>query len=208
MLRATEPERREYERAYPQAIEAFTMAESAALAERLPEAAQRFSELLKTASQSGLVYRRYCEVLTDLGRKQEALEACEKGIYFGQDASFLRSKVRAHMSGPNPPSQADFVAAYQMASGIRKRLAHRTEGHAGMFDIAWRLGDRTMMNGFLADLEQVAPSHHETLRARILAATSPFDLWKVRLGWFLVVGLSITSLLRALKRFHKAKAVF
>jgi hypothetical protein len=157
--------------------------------------------LLKTATQSGLAYRRYCEVLTDLGRRQDAIAACEKAIYYGQDASFLRSKVRAYMSGPNPPTQADFVAAYHMASGVRKRLAHRTEGHAALFDIAWRLGDQTMMHGFLADLEQIAPADHETTRARILAAPSAFDWWKLRLGWFLIMGLCTATLVRALKRF-------
>lgn len=196
-------------RNYPaQVVAGFTQGETAAKAGRLAEAAASFSNTLTLAPRCGLLFRRSCEVLTELGRRDEALAACEKAAIYGQDVADLRAKARALMSGPNKPSHQDFLEAYQIGGGIRRRMAHRTEGHAAMFDIAYRLNDRKMMLGALGELEKIDPNHHDTQRARILIDRSSSSRdWRFQLGWLLLLGMCGLTVARALRNVRARSAI-
>jgi len=130
----------------------------------LPAAAATFAGLAKQAPESALTLRRYCQVLTELGQRQPAIEACEAAIRQRQSAPTFRALVRALMSAS--PTPEDLTFATQLASAAQRRQDDQPWGLAARADIAERMGDEKMLQSSVLELERIAPGHYETLRAR------------------------------------------
>ncbi len=204
-LQASEHEGKEFSRAFPSASAEFQAAEDDAREGRLSAAAEKYRTLKVALPQCALAFRRSCEVLSDLGRRAEALEACEKAAFYGQDVIDLRAKVGALMAGDEVPPYADFVAASQMAIGIHERMAHRLEGHAAFFDIARRLGDQRMMQSLFEDLKAVDPKHPETQRAAYFLAKAVPSRWRLWGGCAVLVVLAFGTVSKMRRNLRVAR---
>jgi hypothetical protein len=105
------------------------------------------------------------------------------------------------MSGPSLPTNDELFHALVMANGLATNHPNLSAGHAAMFDVALRLGDRRLMKGELRELERAAPDSYETGRARrIVASFGPS--WPVVLTWCLVALGCAATLVRALLRLR------
>lgn len=127
-------------------------------------AAATFKQLSERAPESALSLRRYCQALTELGQRKQAIEACEAAINQRQSAPVFRALVSTFMSVP--PSPEELFFATQLASAAQRRQDDQPWGLAAKAEIAERMGDEKMLQSAVVELERIAPGHYETLRAR------------------------------------------
>lgn len=127
-------------------------------------AAETFEQVVQRAPDSSLAERRLCQALTELGRRQSAIEACQKAIERRASAPGFRALVGALMSLPPTPEQ--LVLATKLAAAARERMADQPWGLAATSEIAERTGDEKMLESAVLELERIAPGHYETVRAR------------------------------------------
>lgn len=190
---------KELGRDFPHALDTFQRADAAAAAGRRQEAVTLFKEAGKLAPKSPAPPRRLCEVLTELGRRDEALEACRVALEWGDAPEDFRAMVGAQMSGRQPPHVEELVMALVMALGLENRVSNDPSGYAALFDIALRLGDRELMKAKLRDLERISPDHYDTGRARRLVATSGPGLGTLA-GWGVLAILVALTAARSIGR--------
>jgi tetratricopeptide (TPR) repeat protein len=181
------------------------------------EAALRGRELEKavdllrrasTASPNGaFAYRLECQALTELGRRDEAIRACQRAISNVGSGMDLRALVGAIVSVP--PTPTELANAFGFAKRARDVMSQEPWGYAAQCDIARRLGDREMLSQTLEDLRRVAPDHDETRRCEATLAAKRHP-WRFGLGWgaiaMIVIG-TIAHALRSALRASRAAAV-
>jgi tetratricopeptide (TPR) repeat protein len=136
--------------------------------------------------RSALPARRHCEALAALGRKQEAIAACDRARMLGGSPADMRATVAAYLAGAAAPTVEDVGQAMHYAELAREREPDLHFGAAGRCDLARKLGDGHMLRACLAELQRVAPDHEETRRALAAAAAGP--------PWRLLVGLGVLAL--------------
>lgn len=189
-------------RDFPAALETFKRADAAAVAGRAEEALTLFEQAARLAPTSPAPPRRTCEILTDLGRADAALQACRTALKYSDLPDEYRAFIGARMiPGKNALTSDELFQALAVASGIASNHPHLNAGHAAMFDIALRLGDRRLMKAALRELERVAPDGYDTARARrIVAGFGPGFL--VVAGWLLIALLCAATVARALVRWR------
>ena len=198
---------KEMTRDFPGAVETFKQADARAAAGRPVEALALFEQAARLAPQSPAPPRRRCELLTELGRREEALQACRETLKWGDAPEDFRAMVGALMSGSARPTSDEFVSALIMGGGVENRTPEDPMGHAAMFDIALRLQDHRLMRAQLRELERVAPDHYETGRARRIAGTLGPGLL-TGAGWSLLLLLCAATIVRAVSRLRgKARLV-
>jgi tetratricopeptide (TPR) repeat protein len=189
-------------RDFPAALETFKRADVAAAAGRPEEALALFEEAGRLAPTNPATFRRACEVLTDLGRADAALAACNKALAHSDWPEELRALVGAlMMPSRGAPTSDELFRVLSIAGGISGNHPHLVAGHAAMFEIAARLGDRRLMKTHLRELERVAPDGYDTWRARrMVAALGPSV--PIVLAWLLIAAACAATLARSLVRWR------
>lgn len=163
----------------PQAAVLFEQAEASLRAGDLRAAERALRETRGIQKNSFLLGRRQCQVLTELGRRDEALEACSVAAAMGT-AMDARAIVGALMAGTAPPKPRELVEAVRQATSAR-RLQKQPFSEAALCDVAYHIGDDAMLNSCVRELESVAPGNFETQRWRAVRRQTP--AWALWLGW-------------------------
>jgi hypothetical protein len=188
------------ERTQPNGVGLWRQGEEALRTGDLSRAEGLFRASRQGVPQFGLAARRHCQVLSELGRRDEAIAACSEAVTLNSTGRDLRAAVGALMSGTTTPTTEDFASAATIAGGIIKG---NVAGFAALYDIGWRLGDRAMMNSALENLRRLAPDHFETKRAEAeLPASRPWRFW---LGWILAALAGLGTLWHAALRGRPAR---
>lgn len=176
----------------PRALELLLKGEQALRSRRVEEAARLFSEAATLAPERALVFRRKCQALTELGRRAEAVEACNKALSFVGSPMDLRAAVGALMNGP-APTPTELASAAMMAEKAVYVSPDQPWGYAARCDIAIQLGDRALLEACAAELKRRAPNHYETERALSLLPPRP-STWALALFWATLVILGALAL--------------
>lgn len=150
-------------------------------------AAQSLGKAVARAPDSSLLARRYCQALTQLGKRTAALAACEQANRLNLTPLGLRALVRAQMSAA--PTPQELVLATQLATSAKRQMSDQPWGLAALADIAERTGDEDMLATSVTELEQIAPGHYETARARAALGTFRAPDW----AWATWLGLALAS---------------
>lgn len=174
--------------ASPEAAKLFADGEAQLERANLPAAEAAFAKVRELAPNSGLAARRHAQVLTELGKKTEAVAACKQAILMSRTGIDGRACVATLMMGPNPPTVDDVYEALRLAAWA-KRMPDQPFGDAALCEIAYRLGDEAMLQHCVDSLKSYAPDHYET--RRFAAALKPEPQWPVFLGWG---GLAVAGL--------------
>lgn len=186
----------------PTGRQLFDEGEDALARGDLTAAEAAFSQVRRLAPRLGLPARRHTQVLTELGRKSEALSACQEAITYGRSPLDARACVGAMMSGSAP------VAINEMADAVRfmqwaQKLETQPFGYAAACEIAYRVGDEGMLRHCQRNLRANAPEHYETKRwASITLSAQGSSPW---LGWLVIGSLGVGSLAHAWRRRSLAK---
>jgi tetratricopeptide (TPR) repeat protein len=189
-------------REHPNAAELFDRAEALLFAGDAKQAADLFGQASTEAPQSALAPRRQCQTLTELGRHDEAVAACEKAVGNQGSPMDLRAMTAALLSGDAPPTTLEAAHALMHARRARHLMSSEPWGYAAQCDVAARLGDTSMLNDCVADLQRIAPNHYETSRATAIAA-SIRPGWRTAAGWLAIAGVAIATLMHALLRSRR-----
>jgi tetratricopeptide (TPR) repeat protein len=188
-----------------QAAALAAQGEAALVSGDLARAAQLYRRASQSAPQTGFPARRLCEILTELGQREPALEPCHLAVQYGATVLDVRAAVAAMMLGSGPPSLELIADATMMAAGAQNLLPGQPYAYAAFADIARRIGDMPMMHANLAELERLAPGHPETLRAQRLAPSTHRG-WRLA-GWGLLLLAVLAAGARALRRLAPRSSV-
>jgi tetratricopeptide (TPR) repeat protein len=193
------------QRGHPQAAELFDKGESLVTSGKLAEAAELFRTVSAEVPGSALAARRVCETLTQLGRRADAITACQQAISNEGSAMDFRAMVGALMSGRDAPTSDDLAVATMLTKSALKLSPSLPWGYAAECDIARRLGDHAMLNHCTEGLKRLAPDHPETARAVALVASLEPG-WKFFTGWAAVGIACIATLVHALRSARRTVA--
>jgi tetratricopeptide (TPR) repeat protein len=186
----------------PHAAELFGKAQSLADAGDLGGAAGLFGRASSEDPRSSLAPRRQCEVLTVLGRRTEASDACRQAARRDDSSLALYAWVRALMAGPEAPSAEELAQAHGLAGDLRMRFPREPWGYAAMCDIGDRIGDDIMLQNSLLDLERVTPDDPETQACRD-AVRAKRATGRIAAGWLVLVLAAVGTLAHALWRARR-----
>lgn len=178
----------------PQIVEWILEGEAALAAEHPAIALESFRKANAQAPDSALILRRQCQTLVELGQRSEALTACRKAVTAGRHgpAQAMRNMVAALML--ETPTPDELAMALMYANQSTQSAIDQPWGYAARCDIAYRIGDPTMLNECQRELERLAPNHYETVRARRMSVTGlSFGAW---LGWGLTAAAVVFALVR------------
>jgi tetratricopeptide (TPR) repeat protein len=183
-----------------EAGELFDTAEAKLLTGDLQGAEKALAEARAAVPNSWLLGRRHCQVLTELGRRAEAREACKMALV-KSSAMDSRAMVGALMASPDLATPGELIQAVREAVAAR-RLHEQPFSDAALCDIAHHVGDEAMLNLCVDGLRRVAPQNFETLRWQAVQKRSP--AWALWLAWaalaFAVLGTGLHALVRWLRR--------
>jgi hypothetical protein len=185
--------------AHPNALAPLQAGDAALNAGQLTTALALFDDAAANAPGTAIVERKRCQALLGVGRRAEALIACETAINAGGEAALdLRTKVSALMSGPTAPTPEEASEAYWLAR-LASTLPGEPWGYAAFSEIAQRIGDPVLWARSLAELQRIAPNHFET-KAAVLRASSA-DRWRLKAAvWLLLLGASLATAVHAARR--------
>lgn len=183
----------------PHVADLLEKGEALGAAGSLADADAVFQQILAEDSGSGLVWRRHCEALTALGRRKEAIEACERAVQDSRIPNSFRALVRAYVDGPTPPSTANVLDALRMLALQSERGSGSPTPAAMACGIAEAIGDGVMLQHCAEVLERVAPQDVETQRAlRTLSLRCPaLRFW---VGWAALVAAFVATVAHACGR--------
>jgi tetratricopeptide (TPR) repeat protein len=189
----------------PRAAALLEQGEALAVSGALEPADALFKQAEGEYPDSAIVWRRDCEALTALGRRDDALMACNRATTNARAPVNFRATMRALVRGPTPPRPMDLFAALTLTEDRLQRSGRVDPILAGTAcDIAESLGDAAMLQQCLSDLEAVAPADPMTTRARELLAAccSPWRFW---LGWGTIIALGVATLGHAVARASRRR---
>jgi len=186
---------------HPLAWQLLKRGDAELLARHFVPALSLLDKAEEEAPATPLIERTRCEALSALGRREEALSACDMAIAIsGQEASYRRAKVAALVAGSAPPTPADASEAYWIARRITDAAPNEPWGYAAFCDLAERIGDPTLWTENLRQLQHVAPNHFETKRA-VQRAEAVHDTWRLKLfGWAMLTSAYLVTAVHALLR--------
>jgi tetratricopeptide (TPR) repeat protein len=148
----------------PKALPLMEGGDAALAARKFGEAAQLFDEAAKLSPKSGMLRRKHCEALAGAGRRKEALSACDRAYELGSRSAYdVRKMVGVRVTGAQAPTPLEAYQAYDLASLAIRSDSGLPWGYAALADIANRLGDPELLARTLWQLQQLAPTHPETL---------------------------------------------
>jgi tetratricopeptide (TPR) repeat protein len=183
----------------PHAVELLEKGEALAIAGRLEEADAAFREGRRECSWSALLRRRDCEALSALGRREEAIGACEQAMADARTTTSSRALLRAMVGGPTAPTVHDVGLALVLVS-LEKHMSSATATSSAMAcDIAESLGDAVMLKQCAEEMELAAPNDPVTLQAQaMLRSQCPTSRFWV--GWLAIAGAVAITAGDALRR--------
>ncbi len=191
------------EQVSPEAARLFAEGEALLSRGQLQPAEEAFAKVRTAVPDSALAARRHCEVLTELGQREQARGACEVARRNSHTVMDARAAVGALMTGSKPPTVEELAGAIRLAQ-LAKRVPEQPFGDAAMCEIAYRIGDPGMLKKCVEDLQRVAPNHYETRRwAAALHATPSWPYW---LGWGALAFPNTSTALHALLRRGRGSA--
>lgn len=182
----------------PRGSELFARGEEELRRLDFAKAAEIFGEVAKSSPQIGIVHRRHCQALTELGKRAEAVAACQRAFQTSGTPMDRRALVGALMLGDAPLDTEQLNTAIHLATSARDRLPDQPWGLAAECDIARHLKDERAYQGCVERLERLVPQHFETQRAA--AIIPPPKRWLRIAGWIGVVGLLLFTAGHALRR--------
>ena len=186
--------------ASPAAAAAYTAAEARLRAGDWAGAEKLLAKARELRPSSFLLARRHCQVLTELGRRSDAIAAC-KDAQSGQTAMDERAYVGALMSGNELANAKDLADAVREAANA-KRLQGQPFSDAAFCEIAHHIGDDAMYSACLSGLEKNAPGYFETVRWRSARRAVPIGYyWAL---WSLLAALGVATLAHAFLRWFRA----
>lgn len=185
----------------PRAAELLERAEGLVTRGKLTEAEPLLAEAAQAAPTSFLVARRQCQVLSELGRRASAIEACNRALKGGHMAMDRFASVSALMTGPAAPTTREVAQAVLLAM-TAKNLTGQPFGDAALCEIAYRLGDAQMLRDCTTELSRIAPAHYLTRRYAGLVDRTQARFWGV---WALLGLGMIGTGLHALRRRRGAR---
>jgi len=163
----------------------------------LENAVEFFRRATEGSPHGALAYRRQCQALTALGRRDEAMAACQKAVANQGSGMDLRAYVAAIVSAP--PTSTELANAFGLAKRARDIMPLEPWGYAAQCDIARRLGDIDMLNQSFEELRHVAPDHDETERvAAVLAAAR--HPWRFAIAWATIGLLFLATIVHAVRQ--------
>lgn len=166
--------------------ELFDSAEARLRAGDLQAAEKDLSEARAAVPNSWLLGRRHCQVLTELGRRAEARQACQMALV-KSSAMDSRAMVGALMATTEVSAPGELIQAVREAVAAR-RLHEQPFSDAALCDIAHHIGDEAMLNSCVENLQRIAPQNFETLRWQAVQKRAP--AWALWLGWA-VIGAAV-----------------
>lgn len=146
------------------------------------------AEARTLVNNSWLLGRRHCQVLTELGRRVEAKEACKQAL-IRSSAMDSRAMVGALMASREPATPVDLIQAVRESVAAR-RLQEQPFSDAALCEIAHHIGDEAMLNSCVESLQRIAPDNFETRRWQSVQKQTP--AWALWLGWS-VLGLVVVA---------------
>jgi tetratricopeptide (TPR) repeat protein len=172
--------------------------EALADAGRMAEAESLFRQSHAEYPYASFLWRRDCEALTALGRRDEAILACSSAVGAFRSGVNVRALVSALVDGPAPPTITELSLALTIVANEHKKGPSLTVAAAAC-DIAQRIGDDVMLRECAQALERTAPDDPATWRARsVLDARCP--PWRFWAGWGGMIGLVTVTIGHALGR--------
>jgi hypothetical protein len=186
----------------PAAADAYVQAEARLRAADLVGAEHLLAQARKLRPNSSLFARRHCQVLTELGQRDDAIKACIVAMA-GSTAMDSRAYVGALMSDDALAKPKDVADAMREAANAR-RLNGQPFGDAAFCEIAHHIGDEAMFTACLAALQKNAPNYFETARWRNAHAGTP--LWLYWVGWSLLGLVAAVMLAQAFWRWFRSPA--
>jgi len=160
----------------------------------LAAAASSFERVARAAPENALASRRYCQALTELGKRQAAVQACENSIQRKPTAAGFRALSAALLSAP--PTPDELTLATKLAEASKRYLRDQPWSLAATSEIAERIGDEKMLGNAVTELERIAPEHYEARRAR--QALDSFELPRWAWGaWGALSAVVLGTLLHA-----------
>lgn len=142
-------------------------ARSAAQAGRSREAWELFVRAWPLARRSPLAPRGICRLALALGirteeQRADARSACHNALMLGGTAEDMRNEEASLVMGTVLPSMDDLVSASFAMEGAVRTGPGQPWGDLARGDLAFRLGDREMLNDAISNLRRVSPDGDET----------------------------------------------
>jgi tetratricopeptide (TPR) repeat protein len=189
----------------PKAVDLLERGETLAVGGSLEQADALFKQAEAEYPNGSILWRRDCEVLTVLGRRDEALNACNVATESGRTNVNLRATVRALLTGPTPPKPVNLFIALTLVESRLRRSGRLDPTLAGVAcDIAESVGDANMLQECANNLQTLAPDDPATKRAwGLLASRCP--PWRFWLGWGTLIALVAATLTHAAARFARRR---
>jgi hypothetical protein len=158
-------------------------ADSAFNEQRWQAAAALYASLsLQDEDAARYPLRRRCQALTELGRRAEALVACEKLLHTVlPNAADLQAHLQALMLGAGRPSDAELQQATVLVRRIEGMDPDSVWAEAARCAVAERIGDRSTLALCSAALARLSPEGRLTQRFAPAAQASLSARW-LRLG--------------------------
>jgi tetratricopeptide (TPR) repeat protein len=170
----------------PKAADLLEQGETRALAGAYEEADRAFKEAETEYPNGSILWRRDCEMLTLLGRRDDALRACNAATEALHSPLNFRALMRALVTGPEPPRSMDLFVALALEENQRRKGQRNDAFFAAIdCDIAESVGDGNMLQECTTELERLAPNDPSTRHAEALLAERcpPWRFWT---GWALI----------------------
>jgi tetratricopeptide (TPR) repeat protein len=188
----------------PHAVELLEKGEQLGAAGALEDADAVFHEGEAAATYSSLLWRRDCEALTALGKREDAIKACERALEENRTPANWRALVRANVDGPAPAPLPDVQRALRIAAMQRSRTVGDYSPAAIACDVAEAIGDGVMLQHCAEELLQVAPADRETKIAVQALSTRcpPVRFW---VGWLALFAAMVGTLVHAALRMLRAR---
>ena len=188
--------------ASPAAADAFVQAEARLRAGDWAGAQRLLATARALRPNSFLLARRDCQVLAQLGQRNQALAACKVALT-GMTAMDQRAYVGALMSGGELVSPKELADAVKEAAHARN-LQKQPFADAAFCEIAHHIGDDALFSSCLAGLAANAPGYFEIARWRAVRPGAP--AWLYGAAWLLLAALAAVTLSRSFLRWFRAPA--
>lgn len=186
--------------ANPHLAELLERGEARGAAGALEEADAIFRQGEAENRDVSIFWRRDCEVLTALGRRKEAVEACDWALQSSRIPANYRAYVRAQVDGPIPPTTAEMTQALRFVALQRQGPPSLPTPPAMVCDIAEAIGDGVMLQSCAEELLRLAPGDPETRRAASIlnSRCPPGRFWA---GWLAILAAALITGVHSLRRF-------
>jgi tetratricopeptide (TPR) repeat protein len=154
---------------------------------------------------SSLLWRRDCEALTALGRRQEAVAACSMALESSRSNANFRALIRSLVGGPRPPTVLDLSVAFTLTRAERWRAPGQPTPVAAECDIAETLGDGVMLQQCADELRKIAPDDDPDTKRALATLDRRCPPWRFWSGWGAIASASGITAWHAIVRSKRRR---